>query len=216
MTKFMAGRGARDPAGAILRKPAGVRLTPHLSGLWSAPPNSTDERLSNNRPIKRPPTRTNQSTGLDNSSDIELRRVCEPSQLRAFRIASVLRIGVVVLMLTATFVGTARAEWATQTVLLVLYAFACTMALELVFSRPVNPCWAGCRSRNFELMGCVVLWGWAASPVVWLRFSSMAWSAWAASCSVVTWRGPRGGPVRCVGVGRRRPTGTSRSANRAR
>ncbi|HUO41311.1 MAG TPA: hypothetical protein VMU34_27260 [Mycobacterium sp.] len=66
------------------------------------------------------------STGLD--------RVRRQYRLRSFRIASVLRIGVVMLMLGAMLVGTARTDWFNQSVLLALYAFTAIWALVLAFS----------------------------------------------------------------------------------
>jgi two-component system, NarL family, sensor kinase len=68
------------------------------------------------------------------TSNVGLDRVREQHQLRSFRIASVLRIGVVALMLGAMLVGTARSDWPTQGALLALYAFAAICALILAFS----------------------------------------------------------------------------------
>jgi two-component system, NarL family, sensor kinase len=64
-----------------------------------------------------------------------LNRVRKLHHLRSFIIASVLRIGIVALMLIAMLVGTARAEWAQQSVLLVVYAIVAVYALILAFSR---------------------------------------------------------------------------------
>ena len=60
-----------------------------------------------------------------------------------------------------------------------------TMGPRIGVSLHVNPCWAGWRRRrrDFELTGCVVLWGWAASSVVWLMFSSTVGCVRAASRS---------------------------------
>ncbi len=68
------------------------------------------------------------------TSDAELDRVRRAHQLRSYRIGSVLRIGVVVFMVAAMLVGTRRSEWAQQTALVVLYAFAAVCALLLAVS----------------------------------------------------------------------------------
>jgi two-component system NarL family sensor kinase len=67
-------------------------------------------------------------------SDVELDRVRRAHQLRSYRIASVLRIGVVGLMVAAMLIGTRRSEWVQQTVLIVLYALAALCALVLAFA----------------------------------------------------------------------------------
>jgi two-component system, NarL family, sensor kinase len=67
-------------------------------------------------------------------SDVELDRVRRAHQLRSYRIASVLRIGVVGLMVGAMIIGTRRSEWVQQTVLIVLYALAALCALVLAFA----------------------------------------------------------------------------------
>ncbi|ORW78569.1 histidine kinase [Mycobacterium riyadhense] len=68
------------------------------------------------------------------TSDVELDRVRKVHQLRSYRIASVLRIGVVTLMSAAMVVGTHRAEWPAQTTLIGLYAFAALCAVLLAFT----------------------------------------------------------------------------------
>lgn len=68
------------------------------------------------------------------TSDVELSRVRKLHLLRSYRIASVLRIGVVGLMYAAAVTGTARDEWARQFVLLGVYAGAALCALVLAFS----------------------------------------------------------------------------------
>jgi two-component system NarL family sensor kinase len=65
------------------------------------------------------------------TSDAELARVRRVHQLRSYRIGSVLRIGVVVLMVAAMIIGTRRSEWAQQSVLIVVYGFAALAALVL-------------------------------------------------------------------------------------
>jgi len=68
------------------------------------------------------------------ASDAELDRVRRAHQLRLYRIASVLRIGVVGLMVAAMVVGTPQSEWAQQTALVVVYAFVALCAVALAFS----------------------------------------------------------------------------------
>ncbi|OBK24494.1 histidine kinase [Mycobacterium asiaticum] len=51
--------------------------------------------------------------------------------MRSYRIASVLRMGVVVLMISAMLIGTKRSEWAQQSVLIGLYAVTAVCALVL-------------------------------------------------------------------------------------
>jgi two-component system NarL family sensor kinase len=67
-------------------------------------------------------------------SDIELDRVRRLHRLRSFRIGSVLRVGVLALVLAAIFVGTSRTEWPKQEALLAWYAFATLCAPILAFS----------------------------------------------------------------------------------
>ena len=64
----------------------------------------------------------------------DVTRVRTLHQLRSFRIAAVLRLGVVALMLTAMLVGTARAEWPKQSVLLAVYTLAAICAVLLAFA----------------------------------------------------------------------------------
>ncbi|UXA06259.1 sensor histidine kinase [Mycobacterium sp. SMC-2] len=68
------------------------------------------------------------------ASDVELGRVRRLHQLRSYRLASVLRIGVVGLMVAAMLSGTRRSEWTQQTVLIVAYALVAFSALVLAFS----------------------------------------------------------------------------------
>ncbi len=68
------------------------------------------------------------------TSDVELVRVRKRHQLRSYRIVSVLRIGVLAFMVSAMVVGTPQSEWAQQTALVALYAFAALCALALAFS----------------------------------------------------------------------------------
>jgi two-component system, NarL family, sensor kinase len=68
------------------------------------------------------------------TSDAELDRVRRLHQLRSYRIASVLRIGVVGLMVAAMIIGTRRSEWPQQSALIVLYAFVALCAAALAFS----------------------------------------------------------------------------------
>lgn len=68
------------------------------------------------------------------ASDAELDRVRKLHQLRSYRLASVLRIGVVALMVAAMLSGTRRSEWTQQSVLIVLYGAMALCALALAFS----------------------------------------------------------------------------------
>lgn len=68
------------------------------------------------------------------ASDAELSRVRKLHQLRAYRLASVLRLGVVALMIVAMISDTRRSEWFQQSVLIVLYAVVALCALALAFS----------------------------------------------------------------------------------
>jgi two-component system NarL family sensor kinase len=68
------------------------------------------------------------------ASDAELQRVRKVYQLRSYRIASVVRIGVVGLMVAAMIIGTLRSEWPQQSVLIVVYAFIALCAVALAFS----------------------------------------------------------------------------------
>lgn len=68
------------------------------------------------------------------TSDAELHRVRRIHQLRSYRIASVIRIGVVGLMVAAMIIGTPRHEWPQQTVLIVAYAVIALGALARAFS----------------------------------------------------------------------------------
>lgn len=67
------------------------------------------------------------------TSDAELRRVRGIHQLRSYRIASVIRIGVVGLMVAAMIIGTSRSEWPRQAVLIAVYAFAALCAMARAF-----------------------------------------------------------------------------------
>lgn len=66
--------------------------------------------------------------------DVELERVRTVHQLRSYRIGSVLRIGVVGLMVAAMMIGTSRSEWPQESVLIVLYALVALSALGLAFA----------------------------------------------------------------------------------
>lgn len=66
-------------------------------------------------------------------SDVELNRVRGMHQLRSYRIASVLRVGVVAFMVAAMLVGTPASEWGQQTVCIVFYGFAALCSLVLAF-----------------------------------------------------------------------------------
>ncbi|MDT5219132.1 MAG: two-component system, NarL family, sensor kinase [Mycobacterium sp.] len=68
------------------------------------------------------------------TSDVELDRVRRVHQLRSYRIASVLRCGVVALMLAATLIGTRRSEWSQQIILIALYAFVALCAVVLAYA----------------------------------------------------------------------------------
>jgi two-component system, NarL family, sensor kinase len=68
------------------------------------------------------------------TSDAELHRVRRIHQLRSYRIASVVRIGVVGLMVAAMIIGTNRSEWQQQAVLIGVYAFVALCAMALAFS----------------------------------------------------------------------------------
>jgi two-component system NarL family sensor kinase len=71
------------------------------------------------------------------TSDTELQRVRRVHQLRSYRIASVVRIGVVGLMVAAMIIGTRRSEWPHQSLLIIMYAFVALCAVALAFS-PVH------------------------------------------------------------------------------
>ncbi|WP_077087723.1 sensor histidine kinase [Mycobacterium rhizamassiliense] len=66
--------------------------------------------------------------------DAELQRTRRGHQLRSYRIAAVIRIGVVGLMLTAMVIGTRRYEWPRQSILIGLYAGVALFALARAFS----------------------------------------------------------------------------------
>ncbi len=68
------------------------------------------------------------------ASDAELSRVRKLHQLRSYRLASVLRLGVVALMIVAMISDTRRSEWFQQSVLIVLYTVVALCALALAFS----------------------------------------------------------------------------------
>jgi two-component system NarL family sensor kinase len=68
------------------------------------------------------------------ASDAELQRVRRIHQLRSYRIASVVRIGVVGLMVAAMIIGTNRSEWPHQSDLIAGYAFIALCAVALAFS----------------------------------------------------------------------------------
>ncbi len=65
---------------------------------------------------------------------MELDRVRTVHRLRSFRIASVLRIGVVALMVAAMRIGTRHSEWPQQTVLIAVYAFIALCSVVLAFA----------------------------------------------------------------------------------
>jgi len=71
---------------------------------------------------------------VTDTSDAELYRVRRIHQLRSYRIASVVRIGVVGLMVAAMIIGTRRSEWPHQSDLIVGYAFIALCAVALAFS----------------------------------------------------------------------------------
>ncbi len=68
------------------------------------------------------------------ASDAELQRVRRIHQLRSYRIASVVRIGVVGLMVAAMIIGTNRSEWPHESDLIIGYAFIALCAVALAFS----------------------------------------------------------------------------------
>lgn len=68
------------------------------------------------------------------TSDVELDRVRRLHQVRAYRIASVVRLGVVGLMIAAMIAGTRRDEWPQQSALIAAYAFVALCAVALAFS----------------------------------------------------------------------------------
>ncbi|ORW71819.1 sensor histidine kinase [Mycobacterium saskatchewanense] len=67
------------------------------------------------------------------AGDAELDRVRKLHQQRSYRIAAIVRIGVVGLMIAAMVIGTRREEWGQQSVLIVLYAVVALTALALAF-----------------------------------------------------------------------------------
>ncbi|OBA64826.1 histidine kinase [Mycobacterium sp. 1100029.7] len=71
---------------------------------------------------------------MADTNDAELRRVRGIHQLRSYRIASVIRIGVVGLMVAAMIIGTSRSEWSRQLVLIGVYGFAAVCAMARGFS----------------------------------------------------------------------------------
>lgn len=71
---------------------------------------------------------------LQVTSDMELARVRKVHQLRAYRIGSVIRIGVVGLMVAAMVIGTRRPEWAQQGVFIACYGLLAVAALALAFA----------------------------------------------------------------------------------
>ncbi len=75
------------------------------------------------------------------ADDAELGRVRKLHQLRSYRIASVIRVGVLGLMVAAMLIGTQRSEWAQQSVLIAVYAFFALCAVALAF-RPLRR-WVG-------------------------------------------------------------------------
>ncbi|MCV7339875.1 sensor histidine kinase [Mycobacterium haemophilum] len=68
------------------------------------------------------------------SRDLELERVRTVYRLRSFRIASVLRVGVVAMMVAAMVIGTRRSDWLWQTGWIVLYSLIAILALVLAFA----------------------------------------------------------------------------------
>ncbi|QLL06835.1 sensor histidine kinase [Mycobacterium vicinigordonae] len=68
------------------------------------------------------------------TSDVELERVRSVHRLRSYRIASVLRVGVVALMVAAMLIGTRQSEWPQQTVLIVVYAFIAVCSVVMAFA----------------------------------------------------------------------------------
>jgi len=75
------------------------------------------------------------------TSDVELDRVRRIAQMRSYRIGSVIRLGVVVLMVAAMRVGTLPSEWSQQIVLIALYG--CTAVVALVLADPRSRQWVG-------------------------------------------------------------------------
>ena len=75
------------------------------------------------------------------TSDAELDRVRRVHQMRSYRIGSVIRLGVVVLMVAAMRVGTGESEWPQQIVLIVLYGLTAVVALLL--ADPRSRQWVG-------------------------------------------------------------------------
>ena len=68
------------------------------------------------------------------TSDAELTRVRGVHQLRSYRIGSVLRIGVVGLMVAGMLIDTPRSEWVQQSVLIIGYSVVALCAVALAFS----------------------------------------------------------------------------------
>jgi two-component system, NarL family, sensor kinase len=68
------------------------------------------------------------------TNDVELERVRSIHQHRSYRIASVLRIGVVGLMIAAMIIGTNRSEWAQQSVCIALYGLWALAAVGLAYA----------------------------------------------------------------------------------
>jgi two-component system, NarL family, sensor kinase len=68
------------------------------------------------------------------TGDAELHRARSIHQLRSYRIASVIRIGVVGLMAAAMIIGTPRSEWPRQSVLIILYTVFALFAFGRAFS----------------------------------------------------------------------------------
>ncbi len=66
--------------------------------------------------------------------DVELDRVRKVHQLRSYRIASVLRTGVVGLMIAAMIMGTDRSEWPKQSVWIGIYGVAALGSVVLAFA----------------------------------------------------------------------------------
>jgi diguanylate cyclase (GGDEF)-like protein len=65
---------------------------------------------------------------------VELDRVRQARQLRSLRIAALLRVGVVLIMIGAMLVGTARGDWPAQIVWIAVYAFAALGTIVVAFS----------------------------------------------------------------------------------
>jgi two-component system NarL family sensor kinase len=65
---------------------------------------------------------------------VELDRVRQARQLWSLRIAALLRVGVVLIMAGAMVVGTERADWAGQCVLLAVYSLAAVATVVAAFS----------------------------------------------------------------------------------